>query len=137
MEFKVPRVIARVNNPKNAWLYTPAMGVDVALNQADLIARLIAEEMSLGDMLTLQKLRKGSYSLVEEKVHPDSVANGQAVGDLDFPQHCVLTAIIREGELIVPRGDMVLQTADEVLAVVHSAEKSQLAAILGPTAQAG
>jgi trk system potassium uptake protein TrkA len=137
MEFKVPRVIARVNNPKNAWLYTPEMGVDVALNQADLIARLIAEEMSLGDMLTLQKLRKGSYSLVEEKVHPDSVANGQAVGDLDFPQHCVLTAIIREGELIVPRGDTVFQTADEVLAVVHSAEKSQLAAILGPTAQAG
>jgi trk system potassium uptake protein TrkA len=137
MEFKVPRVIARVNNPKNAWLYTPEMGVDVALNQADLIARLIAEEMSLGDMLTLQKLRKGFYSLVEEKVHPDSVANGQAVGDLDFPQHCVLTAIIREGELIVPRGDTVFQTADEVLAVVHSAEKSQLAAILGPTAQAG
>ena len=52
LEFKVPRIIARVNNPKNAWLYTPEMGVDVALNQADLLAHLIAEEMSLGDMMT-------------------------------------------------------------------------------------
>jgi len=132
LEFNVPRVIARVNNPKNAWLYTPEMGVDVALNQADLLAHLIAEEMSLGDMMTLLKLRKGLYSLVEEKIDPNSVANGKAVRDLNFPQRCVLAAIIRKGELIVPRGDTVFQTADEVLAVVHSAEKPQLAAILGP-----
>ncbi|HOS80624.1 MAG TPA: TrkA family potassium uptake protein, partial [Anaerolineae bacterium] len=58
-EYDVPRTIARVNNPKNAWMFTPAMGVDVALNQADLMGRLIAEEMSLGDMMTLLKLRKG------------------------------------------------------------------------------
>ncbi len=132
LEFKVPRVIARVNNPKNAWLYTPEIGVDVALNQADLLAHLIAEEMSLGDMMTLLKLRKGQFSLVEEKVHPTSAANGRAVRDLAIPPRCVLAAIIRKGELIVPRGDTVLQTADEVLAVVHSTEKLQLAEILGP-----
>jgi trk/ktr system potassium uptake protein len=137
LEFKVPRIIARVNNPKNAWLYTPEMGVDVALNQADLLAHLIAEEMSLGDMMTLLKLRKGLYSLVEEKVDRNSVANGKAVRDLNFPPRCVLAAIIRKGELIVPRGDTVMQTADEVLAVVHSAEKSQLAAILGPATPGG
>lgn len=132
LEFKVPRVIARVNNPKNVWLYTPEMGVDVALNQADLLAHLIAEEMSLGDMMTLLKLRKGQYSLVEEKVDPKAIANGKAIRELNIPPRCVLAAIIRKGELIVPRGDTVFQTADEVLAVVHSAEKSQLAAILGP-----
>ena len=66
-EFRVPRIIARINNPANAWLFTPEMGVDVALNQADLLAHLIAEEMSLGDMVTLIKLRKGQFSLVEEK----------------------------------------------------------------------
>jgi trk system potassium uptake protein TrkA len=131
LEFKVPRVIARVNNPKNVWLYTPEMGVDVALNQADLLAHLIAEEMSLGDMMTLLKLRKGQYSLVEEKVDPKAIANGKAIRELNIPPRCVLAAIIRKGELIVPRGDTVFQTADEVLAVVHSAEKSQLAAILG------
>jgi trk system potassium uptake protein TrkA len=133
LEFKVPRVIARVNNPKNAWLYTPEMGVDVALNQADLLAHLIGEEMSLGDMMTLLKLRKGLYSLVEEKVHPDSIANGKAVGDLSLPPRCALAAIIRKGELTIPHGDMVLQPADEILAVIHSDEISQLAAILGPS----
>jgi trk system potassium uptake protein TrkA len=137
LEFKVPRVIARVNNPKHAWLYTPEMGVDVALNQADLLAHLIVEEMSLGDMMTLLKLRKGLYSLVEEKVAPNSVANGKALRDLNLPPRCVLAAIIREGELIVPRGDTVLQKADEVLAVVHSTEMPQLATILGSTIPGG
>jgi trk system potassium uptake protein TrkA len=88
--------------------------------------------MSLGDMMTLLKLRKGLYSLVEEKVHPDSIANGKAVGDLSFPPRCALAAIIRKGELTIPRGDIVLQPADEILAVIHSDEIPELAAILGP-----
>ena len=131
-EFHVPRIIARINNPANAWLFTPDMGVDVALNQADLLARLIIEEMSLGDMMTLLKLRKGQFSLVEEKVHPTSRANGRAIRDITLPPQCVFAAIIRKGELIVPRGDTILQPVDEVLAVVHTAELPKLAAILGP-----
>jgi trk system potassium uptake protein TrkA len=130
-EFGIPRIIARVNNPKNAWLFTPEMGVDVALNQADLMGHLIAEEMSLGDMMTLLKLRKGEYALVEEQVHPSAMAANQAVRNLDLPTECVLTAIIRKGQLIIPRGDTVLQPADEVLAVVHASQTAQLAALLG------
>jgi trk system potassium uptake protein TrkA len=130
-EFGVPRVIARVNNPKNAWLFTTEMGVDVALNQADLMGHLIVEEMSLGDMMTLLKLRKGEYALVEEKVHPSAIAAGRAVRELDLPAECILTAIIRKGRLIIPRGDTVLQPADEVLAVVHASQVAQLAAVLG------
>jgi len=131
-EFNVPRIIARVNNPKNAWLFTPAMGVDVSLNQADVMAHLIAEEMSLGDMMTLLKLRKGQFSLVEEKVHPTAMAVGKALRDLPLPSECNFAAIIRKGQLIIPRGDVVLLPADEVLAVVHSSQTSQLAKILGP-----
>ncbi len=131
-EFNVPRTIARVNNPKNAWLFNPEMGVDVALNQADLMAHLIAEEMSLGDMMTLLKLRKGQYSLVEEKVHPASLVVGKALRDLSLPDECVFAAIIRKGQLIIPRGDTVLQPADEVLAVVHAAQLAEMAAVLGP-----
>jgi trk system potassium uptake protein TrkA len=130
-EFGIPRTIVRVNNPRNAWLFTPEMGVDVALNQADLMAHLIAEEMSLGDMMTLLKLRKGQYSLVEEKVHPAAIAAGQAIRQLDLPAECVITAVIRKGQLIIPRGDTVLQPADEVLAVVHASQAAQLAALLG------
>ncbi len=130
-EFGVPRVIARVNDPKNAWMFTPKMGVDVVLNQADLLAHLIAEEMSLGEMMTLLKLRKGEYSLVEEKVHPQSAAAGRAIRELPLPAESVVTAVIRKGTLLIPRGDLVLQPADEVLALVHSSEAEKLAAILG------
>lgn len=131
-EFRVPRIIARVNNPKNVWLFTREMGVDVALNQADILARLIAEEMSLGDMMTLLKLRKGEYSLVEEKVAPGAAAVGMAVKDLRLPEESVLAAIIRHNRLVIPRGDTILQIGDEVLAVVHSSQSRQLADLLGP-----
>lgn len=131
-EFGVPRVIARVNDPGNAWMFTPKMGVDAALNQADLLAHLIAEEMSVGEMVTLLKLRKGEYSLVEEKVHTLSKAAGKAVRDLELPEECVLAAVIRGGKLLIPRGGLRLQPEDEVLAVVHSAELAKLAAVLGP-----
>ncbi len=130
-EFQVPRVIARVNNPKNAWLFTKEMGVDVAINQADLLAKLIAEEMSLGDMMTLLKLRRGEYSIVEEKVHPESVSNGKQVMELKLPEECVLAAIIRKGQLVVPKGNTVLEPMDEVLAVVHASAAPKLAALLG------
>lgn len=132
-EFRVPRIIGRVNSPKNAWLFTPEMGVDVAINQADMIAHLIAEEMSLGDMMTLMKLRKGQYSLVEEKVDPTAVAAGKAIRDLPLPAECVLAAVIRKGELLIPRGDLVLQAADEILAVVHSSDVAALAKLLART----
>jgi trk system potassium uptake protein TrkA len=130
-EFRVPRVIGRVNNPKNAWVFTPEMGVDVALNQADIIGKLILEEMSLGDMMTLLKLKKGEYSIIEEKVHPSSVAAGRAVRDLNLPTESTLIVVLRKGELIVPRGNTVLQPADEVLAIVHYSRLNQVAALLG------
>ncbi|MDP2797682.1 MAG: NAD-binding protein [Methanoregula sp.] len=129
-EFNVRRTIARVNIPKNAWLFTPAMGVDVPLNQADLMAHLIAEEMSLGDVMTLLKLRRGQYSLVENKVDPRSVAAGKAVRDLNLPHECVLTAVIRDGNLLIPRGDTVLAPDDEVFALVHVLQLDALASIL-------
>jgi len=132
-QFEVPRVIARVNHPRNAWMFTPEMGVDVALNQADLIATMIAEEMSTGDMMLLHKLRKGQFSLVEEKVPPDSMANGKTTRELNPPPECIFAAILRKGEMIVPRGDIVLQAYDEIIAVVHSSKLQALAKILGET----
>ncbi len=136
-EFGVRRVIARVNHPANAWMFIPRMGVDVALNQADLLAHLILEEISVGDMMTLLKLRKGEYSLVEEKVHPHSLAAGKAISELQLPAESVITAVIRKGGLMIPRGNLVLQPGDEVLAVVHSSRLSMLAEILGPVVREG
>jgi trk system potassium uptake protein TrkA len=132
-EFQVPRTIARVNNAKNAWMFTPIMGVDVAVNQADLLAHLIAEEMSLGDMLTLLKLHTGDYSLVEERVHPSAPAVGRAVRDLALPTECALAGVIRGRQLLIPHGNLVLQPSDEVLAVVRDDQVADLASLLGTT----
>lgn len=131
-EFNVPRVIARVNNPKNAWLFTSEMGVDVALNQADILARLVAEEMSLGDMMTLLKLRKGEFSLIEEKVHPLSRGANKTIREIQLPDEATIVAIIRKNQLLIPHGDTTLLPADEVLALVHSSQLNRLAQLLGP-----
>ena len=77
--YNVRRTIARVNNPRNAWLFDKKFYVDVAVNQAEILSSLIQEEMSLGDMITLVKLRRGNYSLVEEKIS----AGARAIGDGD------------------------------------------------------
>ena len=130
-EFNVPRIIARVNNPKNAWLFTPEMGVDVSLNQTDILARLIAEEMSLGDMMILLKLRRGEYSLVEEKLPPESQFLGRPLKDLPLPATCVIAAVIRAGQVLIPRGNMVFEVGDEVLAVVDTRSLPVLRELFG------
>jgi trk system potassium uptake protein TrkA len=129
-EFNVPRVIARINNPKNAWLFTPEMGVDVSLNQAEILAGLTVEEMSIGDMMTLLKLRRGKYSLVEEKIEPNSSAIGVEIKDLPLPHNCVISGIIRHGEIVLPRGITELEEGDEVLALVDDSAREQLAKLL-------
>lgn len=129
--YKVPRTIACINNPRNAWLFDKNFHVDVALNQADILASLIEQEMSLGEMMTLLKLRKGQYALVEEQVHPRAPAVGIALRELPLPSECALAAIIRSGQLLIPRPDLILQPADEVLAVVHASQAAHLAALLG------
>ena len=129
--YRVPRTIARINNPRNAWLFDRKFHVDVALNQADLMAKLIAEEMSLGDMMTLVKLRKGEVALVEEKIAPTAPAVGMLVRDLALPPNCTLAAIIRKDEVLAVRGETELRAGDEVLAVVASSQQTALEAILG------
>jgi trk system potassium uptake protein TrkA len=134
-EFNVPRIIGRVNNPKNAWLFTPEMGVDQALNQADILSHLIAEEMSLGDMMTLLKVRRGEYSLIEEKVHPHSLAAGKPLREINLPEESTVVAIIRHGRLVIPRGDVVLEAADEVLALVHQRSLAAVNLLLAPASR--
>jgi trk system potassium uptake protein TrkA len=135
-EFKVPRVIARVNDPKNAWMFTAEMGVDVALNNADILAKLIAEEMSLGDMMVMLKLRRGKYSLVEEKIFPGARAVGQTIQELPLPQNCIISGILRHGEIVLPRGITVLAEGDEILALVDEPAQTELAKLLGRPGEA-
>jgi len=130
--YKVKRTIARINDPRNAWLFDEKFHVDVALNNAEIMARLIEEEMSMGDMMMLLKLRRGEYSLVEEKIPIGARALGIAIKDLPLPENCVIAAIIRHGKIIVPRGVTILQEGDEVLAVTDSTGARKLADLFTP-----
>ena len=129
--FNVRRTIGRVNSPRNSWLFTPEFGVDVSLNQADVMAKLIQEEMSLGDMMTLLKLRRGSYSLVEEKIYQGAQAVGKAIQDLPLTEQCIISGILRHGEMVLPRGNTILEAGDEVLALVDDDGRERLARLLG------
>ncbi|MEA4910380.1 MAG: TrkA family potassium uptake protein, partial [Anaerolineaceae bacterium] len=133
-EYNVRRTIARVNNPRNAWLFDKTFSVDVVVNQSAIMAKLIEEEMSMGDMMTLLKLRRGHYSLVEEKIQDDSRGIGVAIKDLNL-DHVVIAAIIRQGEVIVPRGITTFESGDEVLAVTNAEGAQRLAEILARPGQ--
>jgi trk system potassium uptake protein TrkA len=128
--FSVPRTIARINNPRNAWLFNDNFHVDVALNQANVLAHLIQEEMSLGDMMTLLKIRRGRYSLVEEKVEKGARAIGTAIKDLGLPDECIVAAIIRDGQVTLPRGTTTFKEMDEVLAITTPESARQLSELL-------
>lgn len=125
-EFMVPRIIARVNHPKNAWMFTKEMGVDVAINQADLLADLIAEEMSMGDMMTMHVLKHGEFRLVEEKIAPNALADGKRLSELNLPDQSDVVTVIRDGKLLLLKSDPTFHAGDEVLAVVHEDQKKAL-----------
>lgn len=127
LKYNVPRTIARVNNPRDAWLFDEVFSVDSAVNQSSIMSHIIEEEMSMGDMMTLLKLRRGNYSLVTEKIPEGARAVGMMLKDSDLPEHCVIAAIIRKGEVVVPRGISVFEIDDEVLAVTDQEGAKQLA----------
>lgn len=128
--FGVPRTIARVNNPVNAWLFNEKFHVDESVNAADVLAHLIEEEMSLGDMMTLFKIRRGRYSVVEEKVPAGAKVIGVPLKDMNLAEHCVIAAIIRDGKMTLPRGDSTLQQDDEIIAVASPEGAQRLADLL-------
>ncbi|HSB70571.1 MAG TPA: NAD-binding protein [Candidatus Methylomirabilis sp.] len=131
--FHVRRVIARVNNPRNEWLYTKAWGVDVAISQVHLTAKVIEEEIGLGELVTLLKLNRGEAALVEVNLPEASPARGKAIRDLNFPPDTVIVSVIRSGKLVIPRGDTQLAAGDEVLAVsTVAAEKALKDILIGP-----
>ncbi|TLN14057.1 TrkA family potassium uptake protein, partial [bacterium] len=130
--YQIKRTIARVNNPRDAWLFDEKFDVDVAVNQAELLSSLIQEEMSMGDMMTLLKLRRGNYSLVEEKIPDQARSLGKMIKDLQMPERCVIAAIIRKGEVIVPRGVTTFEAGDEILAVTDPEGAAELADLFRP-----
>jgi len=126
VEFDVPRVIARVNNPKNAWLFNAGMGVDVAINQADLMAHLVVEARDHTALLPLMKISRGSHSIVQYKLSETAKAVGQSIREVALPEQVVFIAIYRVYKTVIPHGDTVFAADDVVLAFTDDATQQSL-----------
>jgi len=116
-EFAVRRVVARVNDPRNEWLFTEAWGVDVAVSTPRMLAAMVEEAVSVGDLVRLLTRRQGQANLVEVTLPADTRLAGQPVHSLQLPHDAALVTILRGGRVIVPQGDDPLEAGDELLFV--------------------
>jgi len=134
-EFAVPRVVARVNHPKNHWLFNESWGVDVAVSTPHLLTALVEEAVSVGSLVQLLQFEGGDASLVEVTLAANSPAANQAIVELAVPRDASIVALVRQRRLLVPRGDTVLQVGDEVLALVtKESEDAVRHLLIGATA---
>ncbi|MGI8755804.1 MAG: potassium channel family protein [Acidimicrobiales bacterium] len=131
-EFAVPRVVARVNNPKNEWMFNEMWGVDIAVSTPHLLTSLVEEAVSVGSLVRLLSFEGGRARLSEATLTPESPSNGRDISELSLPRDSTVVAIIRDKHVIVPRGDTVLRTGDEVLVLsTPDAEDEVVKTLLG------
>jgi trk system potassium uptake protein len=125
-EYGVPRVVARVNHPKNEWLFDSSWGVDVAVSTPRIIAALVEEAVSVGDVVRLFSLKAGEANLLELTLPDNSSCIGKSVAEIDLPQDASLAAIIRDGHVITPAGHDVFSAGDELIFVASAQAEDQL-----------
>lgn len=129
-EFAVPRVIARVNHPKNEWLFNETWGVDVSVSTPHLLSALVEEAVSVGSLVRLLQFQGGGARLVEVTLAESSPAAGCPISKLELPRDATIVAVVRDDHVVVPRGDTVIQAGDEVLALVSTESEMNLKAVL-------
>jgi trk system potassium uptake protein len=129
-EFAVPRVIARVNHPKNEWLFNENWGVDLSVSTPHLITALVEEAVTVGRLVRIMALQGGQARLVEVTLAEDSPAIDYALKDLDVPRNATVVAIVRNEHVVMPRGDSVFEAGDEVLAMVTPESEDEVRRIL-------
>lgn len=129
-EFGVPRVVARVNHPKNEWLFDSSWGVDVAVSTPRLLSALVEEAVTIGDLVRLFALGQGSADLVEITLPADSPVVGERVGDVDWPVDTALVAIVRGPRVITPSPDDPLEIGDELVFIATPDQEDSLEGLL-------
>ena len=129
-EFAIPRVVARVNHPKNQWLFNENWGVDVSVSTPHLLSALVEEAVSVGSLVRLLQFEGGQARLVEVTLADDSPAAGRSIAELAVPRDATVVAVVREGHVVVPRGDTVVNAGDEVLALVTPDSEDPVRSIL-------
>ncbi|MQY25196.1 potassium channel family protein [Nocardia aurantia] len=130
-EFGIRRVVARVNDPRNEWLFDEGWGVDVAVSTPRLLASLAEEAVQIGDLVRLMTLRQGQADLVEITLPADTPLAGRAVRSLTLPRDAALVTILRGGRVIVPQADDPIEGEDELLFVVSREAEEELRKVLG------
>ncbi len=131
-EYGVPRTVARVNNPKNEWMFDETWGVDVAVSTPRLMTALVEEAVSVGDLVRIFTFQQSKTDMLELTLPADSPIVGTRVGDVAWPAETALVAIIREGTPIVPSQDDPLESGDELLFVASADSGPALSDLLTP-----
>jgi len=131
-EYGVPRVVARVNHPKNEWMFNESWGVDVAVSTPRMLSALVEEAVSVGDLVRLFTFRQGSANLVELTLPASSPHVGSRVGDVQWPADVALVAILRDGLVIAPTSDDPVEAGDELLFVAAGDAEDALQEMLSP-----
>jgi trk system potassium uptake protein TrkA len=129
-EFGVPRVVARVNNPKNEWMFTQMWGVDVAVSTPHLITALVEEAVSVGSFVRLLSFEGGKAKLAEVTLAAGSPAADKEISELGLPRDSTVVAVIRNDRVVVPRGDTIIRIGDEVLVLVTTESEDDVRLIL-------
>jgi trk system potassium uptake protein TrkA len=119
-EYGVPRVVARINHPKNEWLFDSSWGVDVAVSTPRIISALVEEAVSVGDVVRLFSFQKGQANLVELTLPDNSFCIGKTVEEVELPDDASLAAIVRDGRVIAPTPTDVFSAGDELLFVASA-----------------
>lgn len=125
-EYGVPRVVARVNHPKNEWLFDAAWGVDVAVSTPRIISALVEEAVSVGDVVRLFSFQNGQANLVELTLPDDSSCVGKTVEEVPLPEQSVLSAIVRDGRVIAAKPHDVFSAGDELLFIASAKAESEI-----------
>lgn len=130
-EYGVPRVVARVNHPKNEWMFDESWGVDVAVSTPRMLSALVEEAVTVGDLVRLFTFRQGNANLVELTLTSSSPVVGKRVGEMTWPVDTALVAIIRDTRVITPSADDSLEAGDELLFVASPDQEGSLEDLLG------
>ncbi len=119
-EFGVPRTVARVNNPKNEWMFDEAWGVDVAVSTPRIMTAMVDEAVSIGDLVKIFTFHQSGAEILEVTLPAESPLVGVRAGQVVWPRDTVLAAIVRGARPIAPSPDDTLETGDELLIVAGS-----------------
>ena len=125
-EYGVPRVVARINHPKNEWLFDSSWGVDVAVSTPRIIAALVEEAVSVGDVVRLFSFKKGQANLVELTLPDGSACIGKTVEEIELPEDATLAAIVRDGRVITAKAHDVFAAGDELLFIASSDAEARI-----------